>query len=155
MSEEGPEPSAGDIPDPGAIDEALGGPAPMDGEDGEADPLESPDEAMAGDSPSQSWDDQLLDSLTRPPAKTIHDIDESEYFDPENGGKKRLMLVADDMITQGDGLQNWMHICIGLVEIVISEADGSSEADETEQDGAQTEKGTSLEETPMSEVELA
>lgn len=138
------------------IDDALGTAVddPMAGSDpeGPASDLGADLGADGVDQPGGSWDDQLLEVLTRSPDKSIHQVDRSEYFDPEAGGINRLVLVADDAVTNGDGLQNWMHLCIAMAEIAIGEIDVSNESADHE---SHESSGTTLEETDTSELSVA
>lgn len=153
MSGEEPETAAAD-PEGDAVDMALDAALsePAEGAEAAADPLADEADALAdhGAEAGGDWVSEMTDALTRSPAKSIHEIDESEYFDPEAGGKNRLLLVADDIVTQGDGLQNWMHLVIGAVEITLQEAAGESGESQSHETG-----DTALEETDTSGVDIA
>lgn len=135
-----------------ALEAAMSDPVDPDGDpaadldpggDPGGDPLADP-----GADQGTSWDDQLMSSLTRSPSKSLHDIDQSEYFDPEAGGTNRMLLVLDDVVTQGDGLQNWMHLLVAAVEITVSDViDDDDETDEQSRDDTHENTETELSET--------
>lgn len=122
-----------DVPTGDEITDALSG--SFDGAADGADdvPDDVPDESggmgALGDemapAPAEggSWTDEIYNGLRRSPDKSLHEIDESEYFDVENGGTSRLFLVFDDMVTHGDGLENWMLLVIGCIEILLEQQD--------------------------------
>lgn len=144
-----------DAPDPDDIDAALtGGPATEQTAEGASDGSVGGSGGQSAETaaePSQerggSLIDQLLEAATRSPDKSLREIDKSEYFDPENGGTDRLTLVFDDVVTNGDGLQNWMHLLVAVAEIAVSdEFDGlpqGSEGGDSDEPGSdsQTELG--------------
>lgn len=151
MSEQPGETIDADVPEPDDIADAL--------ESGSAEPsadvssasdemvnagsdaLESAAEPSETSSTSLIGD--LLEGATRTPEKSLHDIDKSEYFDPETGGTNRLVLVFDDIATHGDGLKNWQHAIIGVVEIAVSDGldvlPQGSEPEESDTDGSDDE----------------
>lgn len=98
----------------GAVDNGAEAPESGDGLTGANDATAPVDESGGG------VIDEVLEAATRTPDKSLHEIDESEFFDPENGGTRRLLLVGDDVVTNGEGLSNWQHALIAVVEIAVS-----------------------------------
>lgn len=145
-----------DVPESDVMD-ALGG---MDGA-GDTEPMPDGEATDAPLTPSESEGQQkdmfgqAFDLATRAPSKSLAEIDEGEYFDPENGGTRRLMLVFDDIVSDGEGLQNWMHVCVAMAEIAV---DGGIDAlDGNSKSGESTESNpeTTLEQTDTNGVDIA
>lgn len=152
MNDDAPDETADAVDD--ALEAAMSvpegeGEGVPDGDPLGPDPLEAPDDGGG-------WDADLIDALTRSPDKSIHQIDQSEYFDPEAGGTNRLILVADDVLTNGEGLPNWAHLLIGAVEVAIDPPERSGDdGDGESRDGDHENDETELSEMDTRDLEVA
>lgn len=138
----------------------MEGAEPRDGGSGGGVLSDNPDAgAPSPESTAPGGMERVLEIATRSPSKSLHDINESDYFDPENGGTKRLLLVFDDAVTEGEGLQNWMHVLVALAELSVGDGldvlAGESDGGESDESGTQSNTETTLEETPDGGYDIA
>lgn len=91
----------------------------------------------------------ITDRLREPLEGSIYQEDIGELWDPEEGAENRLLLVLEE-IGGLEGIPRAGHAVIGLAELWVKHADGSSEV--SSRSGAEDEDEDEQEDDPVTQT---